>query len=580
MRPSDSRIILLGELLCLCCATYFLMLDSVIFSSRHFAPIFFRLLHVYDRQTAWFAVPICVFAACWRRSGALLQIVNRLGAHPAAVAVTSTALLGAAAVYVYDNYPLSMDEYAAVFQSKVFASGHIVAQLPASVVDWLIAPGFNGHFLLISPLTGRAIEAYWPGFALLLAPFQLVDLPWACNAVLAGASLLLVHRVTEEITGDRRAAGWALLFALASSAFWANAISYYSMQAHLTANLLYVWLLLRPKPWRSLAAGLVGSLALLLHNPVPHVLFAAPWIIGLAIDRHTRQCLLPLILGYVPALAAGLGWAWLRINIEPPAHGAGMIGDALMGVFAWPDSTMLNMRVAAAAKMWVWALPCLFLFAGVGVLRNSNDRRVRLLALSAVTTFCGYLFVKFDQGHGWGYRYFHSAWGVIPVLAACSLAGSSSQSTRLASFAGACAILSLMILVPLQLFQIHSFIEGHLGLISPPRRPGNNVYFIDPRGGDYIADEIQIDPLLRSHDLLLSSRGSALDAKLMRQNWPGAQKLVGGRWFEQWYLGPQDRRVAMPGARGARRFDLKFQAEASPMQITPEVISPRPSHCK
>jgi hypothetical protein len=580
MRPSDSRIVLLGVFLCLCCASYFPMLDSVIFSSRHFAPIFFCLLHVYDERTAWIALLVCVLAACWTRADGLLWIVGRLGAYPAAVAVVGTVLFSTAAVYVYQNYPLSMDEYAAVFQSKTFASGHIAAQLPASVVDWLIAPGFNGHFLLISPQTGRAIEAYWPGFALLLAPFQLVGLPWACNGVLAGASLFLIYRVTEEITGDRRAGGWALLFALASSGFWANAISYYSMQAHLTANLLYVWLLLRPTPWKGLAAGLVGSVALLLHNPVPHLLFAVPWTISLAVEPRTRRVLPPLILGYMPALAAGMGWAWLERDIQVAAQGTGMVSDAISGVFSWPDATILNMRVAAAVKMWVWALPCVFLFAFMGVLRFRGNRHVRLLALSAATTFCGYLFVKFDQGHGWGYRYFHSAWGVIPVLAACSLAAPSDERARLVSFAGASAALSLMILIPLQLFQIHGFIEEHLDLVPLPLRPGNNVYFIDTRGGKYIADEIQIDPLLRSQDLVLSSRGNSLDAELVRQNWPGAEKSGSGRWVEQWYLGPEDRRIVPPGANGARRFALKFQAEASPIQTTPEVMSPSPSHCR
>lgn len=579
MRHLSSRIVWLGVFLCVCSAAYFHMLDSVIFSSHHFAPIFFGLLTVYDSQTAWIALLVCLGAACWTRSDALLRMIDRLGTHPRIVTFAGIAIFSVAAIYVYENYPLSMDEYAAVFQSKIFASGHLVAQFPAAVVDWLIAPGFNGHFLLISPQTGRAIETYWPGFALLLAPFQLVGLPWACNAALGGAALFLIHRVTLEITGDRRAAGWALLFALGSSVFWANAISYYSMQAHLTANLLYTWLLLRATPLRSFAAGLVGSLALLLHNPVPHLLFAAPWVIAFAIERDTRRCLLPLILGYMPALALGIAWLWLRQDIAPPVHGTGWVGHALSGVFGWPDATLLNMRVAAAVKMWVWALPCLFLFALVGFLRYRGNRHVRLLMLSALTTFCGYLFVRFDQGHGWGYRYFHSAWGVVPVLAACSVAEPCADRSRLVSFAGAAAILSLMVLVPLQLLQIHGFIEGHLGLVPAPRRPGNDVYFIDPAGGKYIADEIQIDPLLRSQDLQLSSRGSCLDAELVRQNWPGAVKLGGSPWVEQWYLGEEDRRAASREG-GAKRFDLKFQAAASPMQTTPEAISASPSHCR
>ncbi len=112
-------------LLCCGCAIYFRMLDSVIPSSRHFAPIFLGLLRDYDAQTAWIALLVCLGAACWTRASVLLRTIDRLGARPAVVAVAGTTLFGVTAICVYENYPPNMDEYAAVFQ---FASGHVVAQ--------------------------------------------------------------------------------------------------------------------------------------------------------------------------------------------------------------------------------------------------------------------------------------------------------------------------------------------------------------------------------------------------------------------------------------------------------------------
>ncbi len=85
-----------------------------------------------------------------------------------------------------------MDEYAAVFQAKTFAAGRLTAQLPPSVVDWLIPPGFNGAFLIASRTTGHAMEGYWPGFSLLLAPFEFLGIPWLCNALLAGLAIYLI----------------------------------------------------------------------------------------------------------------------------------------------------------------------------------------------------------------------------------------------------------------------------------------------------------------------------------------------------------------------------------------------------
>jgi len=254
-----------------------------------------------------------------------------------------------------------------------------------------------------------------------------------------------------------------------------------------------------------------------------------------------------LILVYLPGLGVGLGWLMLRSDIGSAVHGASVADGIASGIFAWPDATLLNMRAAALAKMWVWAVPCLFLFAVLGRLRHRDNRHVRLLMQSAVLTFGAYLFVRFDQGHGWGYRYFHSAWGAIPILAGCAMTVRSDAQRRLVSFAGAAAILNLLIVMPFQMHQINAVISQHLAQLPPPKRPGNNVYFIHPRGGFYVADMVQIDPLLREPDLLLVSHGVELDTQLIRQNWPSAVRIASQPTADQWYLGPQDQRVPMPG---------------------------------
>lgn len=551
-------VMLVGILLSVCALAYLVLLDHGLYTTRHFAPIFAILLAVYDPYAALLGVLVCMAAAFWARPESISRVMDALTRFPGCVALACTALFACGALFVYRNYPFSMDEYAAVFQAKIFASGHLFARLPPALLDWLVVPGFNGAFLVASPATGHAIEGYWPGFALLLAPFEYLHAPWLCNAVLGGIAIRLVFLITLEVTGEPRAATWAMLFAFASSAFDANAISYYSMQAHLTLNLLYAWLLLQPTAKRALAAGVVGSFALILHNPFPHTMFAIPWIVALAADRERRLRLVPLFLGYIPIFSvAAIGWLMLRYQIlSISSLTAG--GNPVPRVFSWPDAIIANMRAAALVKMWVWAVPGLFVFAFVGWMRFRNDRRVNLMALSAALTFVGYLFVKLDQGHGWGYRYFHSAWGVIPVLAGCAMAGNSPDSRRLQTFAGACAILSVLLLVPLQMFQIHSIISRHLAQVQPPRRPGNNVYFLNPYRGFYVSDMIQIDPSLRDKDLYLATRGDSMDAQLIRQNWPGAVRIRANLWSQQWYLGPVDHRVTVPGDGLGPHFVLKF----------------------
>ena len=549
-RFSERRAVVAGVVSSALCVAYFYLLDRLLFSSSHFSPIFRALLR-FDVQTAWLALAVCLLAMMWNRPSPILQCVDFFGRHPIGLAVAAVALVGVGSLTVYQHYPLSMDEYAAMFQAKIFASGHIAAQLPPGLVDWLIVRGFNGSFLMASPQISRAIGVYWPGFALLLAPFELLDVSWLCNALLSGLSIYLIYWITREITGDRRAGGWAMLFALASGAFVADGMSYYSMQAHLTANLLYAALLIKPSRFRAFGAGLVGSLALILHNPVPHALFAIPWIAAMLVQRERRRYLLPLIGGYLPGVATGLWWLLLRSEI---GGGGAAIQGVASGILVWPDAALLNNRAAALVKMVVWAMPCLFALALLGCVRKAADSRVRLLASSAILTFVGYLFVRFDQGHGWGYRYFHSAWGVVPILAGCAMSDCGQANPRLTSFAGATAILSLLLIVPFQSSQIDGFISQHLAQLGLPKRPGNNVYFIHPLGGFYVADMVRFDPWLRTQDLFLVSHGRELDTQFVRQNWPDAVQVSGGRAADQWYLGLTDQRAPIPGRREERQF--------------------------
>jgi hypothetical protein len=565
LKGSAQQFIALTVLLSTIALAYFYVVDNYYFSTKLMTPIFSYLLMVNDFNTVWLALGVCVAAAFWRNSAPILKVVDFLGNHATVTALAAVALLACGAVFIYHNNALCMDEYAAVFQAKVFATGRLFAQLPPSVVDWLLPPGFNGMFIVASRATGRAIESYWPGFSLVLAPFELLGIPWLCNASLAGLGVFLIYRITLQITDDRRAAGWAVFFTLCSGAFVANAISYYSMQAHLTANLLFAWLLFKPTPYRAFAAGVVGSLALVLHNPFPHALFAAPWIVSIARSNKQLRSFLALVLGYLPVLIfVGAGWLQLRAYVTAGDSGFNFIGMNVSGDFSLPDKSMIDMRVAAMVKMWLWAVPGLYLFAVLGRIRHGDDQHVRLLTQSAAVTFVAYLFVIFDQGHGWGYRYFHSAWGVIPILAGCAMSRRSGLNDRLAAFAGASALMSLFLIVPYQMTQIDSMISRHLAQLPPLRRPGNNVYFIGVPGGFYSADLIQMDPLLRDQDLILFSRGAQLDAELRRQNWPTATLVERGFRVEEWNLGPKDQRRSPLNSSGSPRFEISFSEHANP----------------
>jgi hypothetical protein len=485
-------------------------------------------------------------------------ILRWAGEHPAIIAALSLLVLCWGALAVYHNHPLSMDEYAAYFQSRIFAAGHLSGQFPPALMDSLIPAGFQDFFLNVSHVTGQVVSSYWPAHALIMTPFTFIGMPWACNPVLSALTLLVVHRLALRIFADTEAAGLALLLTAASPVFFGIGISYYSMPAHLLANSLYALLLLRPTPSRAFAAGIVGSIALTLHNPVPHMLFAAPWLIWIATRPDAIRLLASLCAGYVP-LCSLLGIGWFEFSTHLRAAGRPLLTvktDAadrlkeMLGVFSLPTATVFLSRGIALAKIWVWAVPGLLILACYGAVRGRGSIACRLLAASALTTLIGYLFFPQDQGHGWGYRYFHSAWMALPLLATAALyrpAGlqdtmGNSPAARLRifddqatkSYVAACIILTLVLGVGFRAWQMQGFMADDLSQLPHYRGTERRIVLIDIRLSFYGADLVQNDPWLRSNEIRMLSQGVTEDREMMARYYPTWHRVFADRYGTVW----------------------------------------------
>jgi len=498
----------------------------------------FRYLFLYEDY--WLAAGGCVVLALALAPGvraASYGLLRWLDKNIAVAALLYFVLLSMGAFFVYHAHPLSMDEYAQHFQSVVFASGSVAGQIPAELVDWVVPPVFQSHFLSVSPGSGRIVSSYWPSFALLMTPFTALGVPWLCNPVLGAASVLLIHRLGSELFPRTDAGALAALLTMASPAFFTNSISFYSMTAHLTLNAAFTLCLLKPTMVRAFIAGVIGSIALTLHNPFPHVLYAIPWVVRLSWSSNRLKLIAVLAGGYLPlTLVLGLGWAIFKEGIAPSGLLDSQDGSSawrLQSVFAAPNAALLYARLAATFKLWVWAVPTCMLFACVGAWLHRRNDRVTVLSASALLTFVGYLFVVFHQGHGWGYRYFHSAWLTLPLLAAGAFAlpgtGAAASNRRLVEvkkYVSACAMLSGLILIPFNSFQVHRFISRHLEQEPQAMVGGPHVTFISASGGYYSIDLVQNDPFLRGPMLRLLSRGHEKDAELIRERFPDMVLLV------------------------------------------------------
>jgi hypothetical protein len=503
-------------------------------------PIFVYLFAVGDSSASISMLLVLLVAALVPARFSATPLLLWIGRHPGAIATFAFVTLSCGAWVVYRAAPLCMDEYAPYLQSQAFAAGHLSGQFPPALLDWLIPRGFQDAFLNVSHASGRIASAYWPSFALLLAPFSWLGIPWICNPLISALTLLAVQRLAMGIFADHESAGMAMLLTLASPVFFANGISYYSMPAHLLADTLYAVLLIQPTPRRAFTAGIIGSVALTLHNPVPHLLFALPWIVsllgrpgGLRIGRW-------LFAGYIPlCLLLGVGWIWFSSGLIDADMNlaSGRLGSA----FALPSSAILLARLIGVAKIWMWAVPGLLLLAAAGAWRQRHDTACRLLTASALATLLGYLFVPLDQGHGWGFRYFHSAWVALPILAAAALKpGSPEHRTQLfddaatRTLVAACALLMLAGGVGFRAVQMRAFISRHQEQMPAYSGTERRVVIIDSRLSFYGRDLVQNDPWLRGDVIRMTSHGSPADAQMMREHFPGLHQVYSDRFGSVW----------------------------------------------
>jgi hypothetical protein len=518
------------------------------------ATIFFVLFAYNDYPGSVCVLLILVGALVGSRYLPARRIVRWAGDQPIVIAVITAVLLALGTLVVYHNHPLAMDEYAAYFQSRVFAAGQLHGSFPAAQLDWLIPRGFQNYFLNVSRATGSVAEAYWPGFALLLTPFMWAGVPWLCNPVISALTLLVIHRLALEMYDDREAAGFALLLTIASPAIFANGISYYSMPAHLLANSVFALLLARPTPLRAAAAGVVGSLALALHNPVPHMLFAAPWLVWLATRQGGVRLLTALIAGYLPLVALlGLGWFLFSgdllreglVSVTAPAALSHRL-QHMIEIFSLPNATVVLARLIGIAKTWVWAVPGLMILAAAGAVRWRQDALCRLFTASALLTLLGYFLVPVDQGHGWGYRYFHSAWMALPLLATGALfrparirndASSHSrpfEDGETKSFVAACMLLTLVFGVGFRAWQLEDFMTRDISQVPQYTGTERRIVILEGRHSFYGGDLVQNDPWLRLHEIRMYSHGAEADERMMAQYYPELHRVYADRYGTVW----------------------------------------------
>jgi hypothetical protein len=179
-------------------------------------------------------------------------------------------------------------------------------------------------------------------------------------------------------------------------------------------------------------------------------------------------------------------------------------------IFYFPSADVIESRGYATWKIWIWASPGLALAPFV---IRPRDPALKILLAAFVLTWLFYFLVPFDQGHGWGYRYVHPVWAILPIAGGLWFA--RNEATR---SLGATILAAGLLATPVFFWETHETIAGFLARRIDVPSIGRWVVFVNI-APTYAADLVQNLP---GHDrvLYLTSRGDQQDARLMAMQFP------------------------------------------------------------
>jgi hypothetical protein len=362
---------------------------------------------------------------------------------------------------VYQNFDLCIDEYLNDFEVKILDQHHLLATVPEEWRDYQNAmkvPYENYH-----SDQGCWASGFLPGFASLDYLFSQFDLSWALSPTLAALSILLLAGLSRRIFPDHPllAANLAILLLALSPQFLAMAMTQFAWTAHLCGTLLWVWLFSHPNRLLFLLTPILGALLIGLHQPHVHPLVAAPFVFRLISNQRWKDF---AWFAFWYLIAA---WGWYRVFIllRPTAFATGGDLNNLLPASSLAIIPVLLSLIFAtfhAVTLFAWAPPVLVPFLGMFLLTwKKQPPLVQDGFLAVCLTFLFYLFFPHPQGHGWGFRYLHSAYGLLALAAVggaltlCREGWNSHVSKALLASIAFC----LLIQIPYRSYEIRAMVR-------------------------------------------------------------------------------------------------------------------------
>lgn len=395
-------------------------------------------------------------AACWRltpRERPLDLSLRQLGL----IGLTLLAITFAGHWLVLLGHDQSRDEQMASFDSAVFASGRLAAELPAL---WHHnASALNTLFMIDLPEQRAWISAYLPVNAAIRALIEtLLGTPWLTGPLFTIIGMAAIWGCARRLWPDQResAAIAVLLFATSAQVVMAG-MSSFAMTGHLALNLVWLWLFLRRSLASDLACLAVGFLATGLHQPLFHPLFAAPILLLLVVqERDWRRGALFLV-GYCAIGLFWLGWPGLIADMIGTGAGSGGTGylDRLLDTLAKGSPNRFQLMLANLLRFLAWQPLVLAPLLLTGAIAARRDAMMTALLGGIVLTILVMLVILPYQGHGFGYRYLHGLIGNAILLGVHGFRQLGDHGARWRALLVRAVIASAAVILPQQAWMSH-----------------------------------------------------------------------------------------------------------------------------
>jgi hypothetical protein len=379
-------------------------------------------------------------------AGFLLRDWTTRAAWPL-VGATSLVALAATAVaarYVFNEYPMSGDEYAYIFQSRIFELGRVWIQ------PWPLERYFDTFFIFNAG--GKLITQYPPGWPAVLAAASTIGIAnWLVNPILGAGTIAILY-----LLGLRRygaATGLLTVCIFAGSGFFVlNSATFFCHPVTAFWGVLFVLAaseyLEHPRVVSGIGAGVtLAAVAVTRHYDA--VLFALPALAALVWRSswaHWRLVPLVVISG-LPLIVALLAYYW-AITGDPLLTPMTLLdpGERLLGPkfnMVQSTETLLGRGIELAEwtsapflAVYIWAL-----------VRRACRGELHFFEFYGLIFPLGYWLYWGDAGLRWGPRYIYSAFPFVALTAAAAICDALRERNagRLSRVAARAGILSIVI---------------------------------------------------------------------------------------------------------------------------------------